>query len=399
MALVGARDLSVMETPPEERLPIRTTVGEYDEALIREVILREIDRGGQVYYVHNRVQSIYQMAQRLAELVPHASIAVGHGQMPEEHLEKVMLDFAAGRYDVLVCSTIIESGLDIPNVNTIIVNQADHLGLAQLYQLRGRVGRGANRAYAYFLTPKNRQINEVAEKRLRTIFEATDLGAGYRIALKDLEIRGAGNLLGAEQHGNVAAVGFHLFTQLLAEAVKELKGEKIETMPSVAIDLPLDAFLPAGYVEDEQARLSLYARLAGLTDAAQLGDILAELRDRFGEPPEAALNLIYLVQLKILAAGAGIAKISADANQIVVQLAGDRRVQAQPLLRQFGDVIAVGRTQVRLNREKAGANWLAILQDVVDAMTPTETGASPAASEDNAGAETVGARQPMARRN
>jgi transcription-repair coupling factor (superfamily II helicase) len=398
MALVGARDLSVMETPPEERLPIRTTVGEYDESLIREVILREIDRGGQVYFVHNRVQTIYQMAQRLGELVPHASIAVGHGQMPEEQLEKVMLDFAAGRYDVLVCSTIIESGLDIPNVNTIIVSQADHLGLAQLYQLRGRVGRGANRAYAYFLTPKNRQINEVAEKRLRTIFEATDLGAGYRIALKDLEIRGAGNLLGAEQHGNVAAVGFHLFTQLLAEAVKELKGEKIETIPNVAIDLPLDAYLPASYVEDEQARLSLYSRLAAFTDAAQLGDILTELRDRYGEPPEAALNLIYLVQLKIIAAGAGVAKISADDAQVIVQLAGDRRAQAQPLVRQFGDKIAVGRSQVRLSRQKVGANWLAILQEVVDAMATANAAPSPAMAQDNARVASSGSRQTVARR-
>jgi transcription-repair coupling factor (superfamily II helicase) len=318
--------------------------------------------------------------------------------MPEEHLEKVMLDFAAGRYDVLVCSTIIESGLDIPNVNTIVVNQADHLGLAQLYQLRGRVGRGANRAYAYFLTPKNRQINEVAEKRLRTIFEATDLGAGYRIALKDLEIRGAGNLLGAEQHGNVAAVGFHLFTQLLAEAVKELKGEKIESLPNVAIDLPLDAYLPASYVEDEQSRLSLYSRLAAFTDAAQLGEVLTELRDRFGEPPEAALNLIYLVQLKLLAASAGIAKISADSTQVIIQLAGDRRVPAQPLSRQFGDLIAVGRTQVRLSREKAGVNWLATLQDIVDGITTPEGTVSPPVATAMSGDDSTRQRPTVAQR-
>jgi transcription-repair coupling factor (superfamily II helicase) len=376
MALVGARDLSVMETPPEERLPIRTTVGEYDESLIRDVILRELDRGGQVYFVHNRVQTIYQMAHRLADLVPHASIAVGHGQLPEEELEKVMLDFAAGRYDVLVCSTIIESGLDIPNVNTIIVNQAENLGLAQLYQLRGRVGRGANRAYAYFLTPKNRQLSEVAEKRLRTIFEATDLGAGYRIALKDLEIRGAGNLLGAEQHGNVAAVGFHLFTQLLAEAVKELKGEPIVAVPNVAIDLPLDAYLPTSYVEDEQSRLSLYTRLAGFTEPSQVGELLGELRDRYGELPEAALNLIYLVQLKLLAASANIAKISADGDQVVIQLSGDRRVDAASLQRRFGSLVLAGRSQARLSREKAGANWLAILQDVVDSMAPVTADAA-----------------------
>jgi transcription-repair coupling factor (superfamily II helicase) len=376
MALVGVRDLSVMETPPEDRLPIKTTVSAYDEGLMREVILRELDRGGQVYFVHNRVQTIYQMAHRLGELVPHASIAVGHGQLPEEHLEKVMLDFAAGRYDILVCSTIIESGLDIPNVNTIVVNQADRFGLAQLYQLRGRVGRGANRAYAYFLTPKDRQLSEIAEKRLRTIFEATDLGAGYRIAMKDLEIRGAGNLLGAEQHGHVAAVGFHLYTQLLAEAVKSLQGEAVVVPLSVSIDLPLDAYLPASYVADEQARLNLYGRLANLTDAGQVGELMLELRDRFGELPEAALNLIYLVQLKLLAQAAGIVKISTDEDQIVLQFAESRRADAASLQHRFGPLVAVGRSQVRVSRSRAGVNWLATLQDIVDAASGSAQPAS-----------------------
>ncbi len=366
MALVGVRDLSTMETPPEDRLPIRTTVTEYDDTLIREVILREIDRGGQVYFVHNRVQTIYQMAHHLGTLVPEVSIVVGHGQMPEEHLEKVMLDFAAGRYDVLVCSTIIESGLDIPNVNTIIVNQADHFGLAQLYQLRGRVGRGANRAYAYFLTPRNRQMTEVAERRLRTIMEATDLGAGYRIAMKDLEIRGAGNLLGAEQHGHVAAVGFHLYTQLLAEAVKTLRGETVERPPSITVDLPLDAYLPSSYVEDEQARLNLYTRMASLTDPSAVADLMQELRDRFGELPEPALNLIYLVQLKALAMKAGISAISADGDQIILQFAGAVPGNVDRLRRRFGPALAIGRSQMRLSRAHAGANWLGVLQDVVD---------------------------------
>ncbi|MGH2461656.1 MAG: transcription-repair coupling factor, partial [Chloroflexota bacterium] len=371
MALVGVRDLSVMETPPEDRLPIRTTVTTYDEALVREVILREVDRGGQVYFVHNRVQTIYQMAHQLGTLVPQASIAVGHGQMPEEHLEKVMLDFAGGRYDVLVCSTIIESGLDIPNVNTIIVNQADHFGLAQLYQLRGRVGRGANRAYAYFLAPKTRQMTEVAEKRLRTIMEATDLGAGYRIAMKDLEIRGAGNLLGAEQHGHVAAVGFHLYTQLLAEAVKALRGEKVEKPPAVSIDLPMAAYLPASYVEDEPSRLNLYTRMATLTDPALVSDLMAELRDRFGELPEPTLNLIYLVQLKVLAAGAGITSISASDDQIVLQLADGRAWPADRLRQRFGALLAVGRSQIRLSKTRAGANWQGVLQEVVDLAAET----------------------------
>ena len=368
MALVGVRDLSTMETPPEDRLPIRTSVTNFDESLIREVILREIDRGGQVYFVHNRVQTIYQMAHRLGELVPEATVVVGHGQMPEDQLEKVMLDFAASRYDVLVCSTIIESGLDIPNVNTIIVNDAHRFGLSQLYQLRGRVGRGANRAYAYFLTPKNQQMSEIAEKRLRTIFEATDLGAGYRIAMKDLELRGAGNLLGAEQHGHVAAVGFHLYTQLLAEAVKTLQGEPVAQTLNVAVDLPLDAYLPASYVEDEQARLNLYTRLATLTDPSQAGDLMLELQDRFGPPPEAAQNLIYLVQLKAMAGQAGIIKITAETDQFMLQLIDAQSFDAAALRRRFGAVLAIGRTQIRLDRRAVGANWLGILQEVVEAI-------------------------------
>lgn len=378
LALVGARDLSVMDTPPEDRLPIRTTVTNFDDGLIREVILREIDRGGQIYFVHNRVQTIYQMAHRLAALVPQASIAVGHGQMPEEQLEKVMLDFAAGRYDVLVCSTIIESGLDIPNVNTIIVNHADHFGLAQLYQLRGRVGRGANRAYAYFLTQKDRQLTEIAEKRLRTIFEASDLGAGYRIALKDLEFRGAGNILGAEQHGNVAAVGFHLYTKLLADAVKELKGEKVEEAPSVIVDLPLDAYLPPAYVEDEAARLNLYTRLATIADSSRVGELMLELRDRFGEVPEPALNLIYLVQLKLLAAKAGVQKIQADADQIVIQFHEGTRFDARSVGERFRNAVAIGRTQIRLSRKLAGFNWMALLQDVVDVASGEAAPPAPA---------------------
>ncbi|HEY8883888.1 MAG TPA: transcription-repair coupling factor, partial [Chloroflexota bacterium] len=390
LALVGARDLSVMETPPEDRLPIRTSITEYDEGLIREVILREIDRGGQVFFVHNRVQTIYQMAQRLGDLVPHASIVVGHGQMPEEQLEKVMLDFAGGRYDVLVCSTIIESGLDIPNVNTIVVNRADTFGLAQLYQLRGRVGRGANRAYAYFVTPKDRQLSEIAEKRLRTIFEASDLGAGYRIALKDLEIRGAGNLLGAEQHGHVASVGFHLYTQMLAEAVKKLKGELVPERPNVVLDLPLTAYLPATYVEDEQARLNLYARLATLDDDSKVGALLLELRDRFGEPPEPALNLIFLVQLKLLAAKAGITKLTADGDQVVLQFGERQRANLDLIRGRFGQLLTVGRTQVRLNRTQAGPNWLGVLQEVIDAAgataePPAASAARPVASPKGTG--------------
>ncbi|HEX2171381.1 MAG TPA: transcription-repair coupling factor, partial [Dehalococcoidia bacterium] len=226
-ALIGARDMSTIETPPEERLPVRTYLTQFDEEIVRQAILRELDRGGQVYFVHNRVRSIGVIAHQLMELVPEATFGIGHGQMPEEALERVMAEFGEGKIDVLVCSTIIESGLDIPNVNTIIINQANRLGLSQLYQLRGRVGRSATRAYAYLLYDKDARLTSVAEQRLRAIFEATELGSGFRIAQKDLEIRGAGNLLGAEQSGHVSAVGFDLYTRLLAEAIADLKGEPV----------------------------------------------------------------------------------------------------------------------------------------------------------------------------
>ena len=223
MSLVGVRDMSTMETPPEDRLPVKTYVAEYNDHLVREAILRELERNGQVFFVHNRVQSIAMVASKLRALVPEAEIAVAHGQMPEEELEAVMADFSRGKFDVLVCTTIIESGLDMPNVNTLIVNQADRFGLTQLYQLRGRVGRGANLAYAYFLYDGGKNLTPTAHKRLRTIYEATELGAGFGIAMKDLEIRGAGTLLGPRQSGHITAIGFNLYTRLLAEAVEERK--------------------------------------------------------------------------------------------------------------------------------------------------------------------------------
>ncbi len=259
MSLVGVRDMSVMETPPEARLPVKTYVAEYNDRLVREAILRELERNGQVFFVHNRVQSIAYVAGRLQALVPEARIAIGHGQMPEEELERVMADFFQGKSDVLVCTSIIESGLDMPNVNTLIINQADKFGLTQLYQLRGRVGRGANLAYAYFLYEKGKQLTPTAEKRLKTIFEATELGAGFGIAMKDLEIRGAGTLLGVRQSGHIGAVGFNLYCQLLAQAVEEekarLAGRSVEEvkasrLPPPTIDLPLPAYIPEDYVAD-----------------------------------------------------------------------------------------------------------------------------------------------------
>ncbi len=368
MAISGVRDMSTMETPPEERLPIKTFVTEYDGRLVRDAILRELDRGGQVYFVHNRVQSIDYMAKRLEELVPEAIIAVGHGQMPEDHLEKVMVNFAAGKFDVLVCTTIIESGLDIPNVNTIIVNHADRFGLAQLYQLRGRVGRGANRAYAYFLFARDKRLTPTAEKRLRTIFEATELGAGFRIAMKDLEIRGAGNLLGTEQHGHVAAVGFDLYCRMLADAVRASQGKVEERLPEVTLILPLNAYLPADYVPDEPLRINLYQRLASATTLDQVGNLVLEMRDRFGSPPKPVLDLAYLVQLKIMAAHAGIRRIESSGEELVIALAEGKRLERERLSREFGQVLKVGNTQARLQMSGPRESWLEVLGKVVERL-------------------------------
>ena len=379
MSLMGVRDMCTIETPPEERLPIVTHVGEYDESLIHKAILREMARGGQVYFVHNRVQGINQMAQRLAKIVPEASLVIGHGQMPERELERVMLDFAAGKVDVLVCTSIIQNGLDIPNVNTIIVNRADRFGLAQLYQLRGRVGRSAVRAYAYFLHGRHQRLSETARKRLQTILEASELGAGFRIAMRDLEIRGAGELLGARQHGHIAAVGFDLYCRLLAQAVRELKGEEpsqllgeeaayLQPLDSgVQINLPLAVSLPEDYVPDERLRLHLYRRLAGLSTLAEVDDTAQELEDRFGELPQATVNLLYQLRLKILAMAAGVQAISTEEGQVVIKAEGVGRAEEKWLQRRLGNKARVGRRQLWLPLD-ARDRWQELLPDILQTM-------------------------------
>ncbi|MBI4493024.1 MAG: transcription-repair coupling factor [Chloroflexi bacterium] len=375
MALSGVRDMSTIETAPESRVPIRTYVSEYDERLIHEAIVRELERGGQVYLVHNRVQGIEYVANRLRRLVPEARIAVGHGQMPEEQLERVMLDFADGATDVLVCTTIIESGLDIPNVNTIIVNNAHQFGLAQLYQLRGRVGRSAARAYAYFFYTHDGSLTETAEQRLRTIYEATELGAGFRIAMKDLEIRGAGNLLGAEQSGHISAVGFDLYTRLLAEAVAALRAAQegrplpapsLRAQPS--IDLPLEAHLPADYVPDEPLRLNLYQRLAAAADGGELDALVDELEDRFGPLPPPAQHLAYLLGLRLAAGVAGVEEIAGQDTEIVVRFARLPPLDTRRLSRQLGVPLRLGSNQVRLPLD-AGGLWMPRLLSLVEAAS------------------------------
>ena len=373
MSMVGVRDMSVMETPPGERLPIKTYVAEYNEHLIREAVLRELERNGQVFFVHNRVQSIAWVASKLRSLVPEAKVAIAHGQMPEAELETVMTNFTQGKSDILVCSTIIESGLDMPNVNTLIINKADKFGLTQLYQLRGRIGRGANLAYAYFLFDKGKHLTPTAEKRLRTIFEATELGSSFSIAMKDLEIRGAGTLLGMRQSGYISAVGFSLYTRLLADAVDEQKTkqagmprEKIKPsrLPAPTIDLPLPAYIPEEYASDLDTRLSLYQNLAKLEKVEQIEDLAHEFNDRFGSLPPEVKNLLYTVKIKALATKAGIESISTEDSQIILRLSQGLQFDKQKL-KPVRDGITLGLSQLCLNPKRLGGEWQQVLEEVL----------------------------------
>jgi transcription-repair coupling factor (superfamily II helicase) len=373
LALVGVRDMSVIETPPEDRLPIQTRVAEASAGLVRDAILRELDRGGQVFYVHNRVETIEAQAEQLRRLLPQARIVVGHGQMGEGQLEKVMLAFSQHEYDVLVCTTIIESGLDIPNANTIVIDRADALGLAQLYQLRGRVGRSSRRAYAYLLYRRRDKLSEIARKRLQAIFNASELGAGFQIALSDLEIRGAGNILGGEQSGHMAAVGFDLYTRMLSEAVEEEKAvfehrEPVVKRQSAVIDLPVDAYLPDDYVPEEPQKLELYRRLGRAATEAEVAAVRAELLDRFGPVPAPVDRLLDVARLRIAADAAGVASISREESTLIVRFtadwsrAGTMRLLAPagpgdriPGVPNGGITYGSNQVRVRLPREAAAA--------------------------------------------
>jgi transcription-repair coupling factor (superfamily II helicase) len=311
LSLTGIRDLSLINTPPSERQPILTYVGEYDERAVAEAIRRELLREGQVFFVHNRIQDIEPTTRRLQELVPDARIAIAHGQMDEGSLEQVVLDFWQGRYDVLVCTTIIESGIDMPTVNTMVVDRADMLGLGQLHQLRGRVGRGDRRAYAYLLFPPDRVLSEQSYERLRTIGEHTELGSGFKIAMRDLEIRGAGNLLGNDQSGHIAAVGYDLYVRMVSEAVSELKGEPIRIPVEITIDLPIKASLPDSYVGREDLRLEAYRRLVEVREQSAVDDLRQEWLDRYGPLPNAAQALLAIGRLRAECSRTGVTEISA----------------------------------------------------------------------------------------
>jgi transcription-repair coupling factor (superfamily II helicase) len=385
LSLSGARDMSTIETPPDERLPIRTYLAAFDESLVRDAILRELDRGGQVFFVHNRVQGIGILADQLRKLVPEARIGIGHGQMPEDQLEAVMSEFAAGKYDVLVCTTIIESGIDIPNANTIIINHADKFGLAQLYQLRGRVGRSAARAFAYFLYDKRANLSDEARSRLQTIAEASELGAGFQVAMRDLEIRGAGEILGARQSGHIAAVGLDLYARLLAGAIQEARAkagaqggngktarlggeplnpaERLLNAPS--IDLPIVSQIPEEYVSDIALRLRLYRRLADVNDERQINELVREFQDRFGPLPEQVENLFYVLRLKLAATRAHVATITLDDGRIMARFRNEDNARLERLNKKWGQRVRASRDRMWIAGPDVNPHWREQLMQVI----------------------------------
>ena len=333
MSLVGLRDMSVIETPPKDRMAIQTVVASWDDKLIQSALEQELERGGQAYFVHNRVESIWEIAAKLQELVPKARIIVGHGQMSEGELEKVMLKFMHHEADILVATTIIENGLDIPLCNTILINRADRLGLSELYQLRGRVGRSNRRAYAYLLVPREIELTPIARRRLAALKEFSDLGAGFKIAALELELRGAGNLLGGEQSGHIEAVGFELYTQMLDRAVREMKGEAAPDEAETQLNLGLNIRIPADYIPEENQRLRMYKRVAGVETASQLEDVGVELKDRYGEPPQALRNLLDYASLKLLCMRVGVNAIERKRDQVTFKFRQNAAVDPEQLAR------------------------------------------------------------------
>jgi len=333
MSLVGLRDMSVIETPPKDRMAIQTVVAKFDEKIVRSAIELELERGGQVYFVHNRVESIYEIASRIQELVPAARVIVGHGQMPERELERVMLAFMNHEYDVLVATTIIENGLDIPLANTMLINRADRHGLSELYQLRGRVGRSNRRAYAYLLIPPEQQLSEIARRRLAALKEFSDLGAGFKIAALDLELRGAGNMLGGEQSGHIEAVGFELYTSMLEAAVKEMKGEAGEDRPATQLNLGIALRIDESYVPEENQRLRLYKKVAGGESETALADLRAEMEDRYGPLPDSTVYLLEAASLRLECEHIGIAQVDRKRTELQIRFIENASIDLQQLMR------------------------------------------------------------------
>ncbi len=375
MAMVGVRDMSLIETPPEDRFPIRTYVIEWDDQAIEQAITKELGRQGQVYFVYNRVQGIEKMYRQLQQIAPEARIAIAHGQMDENRLEKVMLDFYNGEYDVLLCTTIIETGMDISNVNTLIIYDADYLGLAQLYQLRGRVGRTNRVAYAYFTYRKDKILSEDAEKRLRAIKEFTELGSGIKIAMRDLEIRGAGNILGPEQHGFITSVGFELYCKLLDESIRQLKGEVMQQPPDPVLDLNIDAYISDDYVTDGKQKVELYKKIIAVRTLEEADELEEEIEDRFSNLPDAVRNLVQIARVKVIARQIGVSTITVVKDLFVVKLleglAADR-ARFNQLVRQFKGKVGFqpGRSpqlKVRV-RQLKDIQALKFLKEVLEAL-------------------------------
>ena len=380
LALSGIRDISTINTPPEERTPILTHVGAYSPDLIRKAILRELERGGQVFFVHNRVQTIYAMLHHIEKLVPEARISVAHGQMPEHELAERMRQFSNGEVDVLLSTSIIESGLDIPNANTLIVDRADTFGLAQLYQLRGRVGRGAQRAYAYFFRHRRKNPTPEGQQRLETIAENTQLGSGYNIAMRDLEIRGTGDILGTRQSGQVSAIGLHLYTRFLADAVQRLKKSNVipqvppepESLPDevslgVSVELPLPANIPISYVPDKTMRLRLYRRLAHIQSLAEIDELSDEFQDRFGPLPEMTRNLFYQLKVKILAQKAGVSTINLDNGQLAIKFPDEN---IPDLAFNLHPAVRIGKTAIWFAYSTL-PNWQEVLIEILNTLAQT----------------------------
>ena len=380
MALAGVRDISMINTPPAERLPIITHIGPYSPKIVRQAILRELDRGGQVFFVHNRVQTINAMYQHLTSLVPEARIAIGHGQMREDELSQVMIRFTKGEVDVLLCTSIIESGLDIPNANTLIVDRADAFGLAQLYQLRGRVGRSGLRAFAYFFKHRKKPPTLDGQERLETIAENIQLGAGYSIAMRDLEMRGAGEMLGTRQSGYIASVGFHLYTRMLAQAVKQLReangeievederlGKPGGYLP-VSVDLPLSVGIPVNYIPDQSLRLQLYRRMANIEDVSELDELKEEFIDRFGPPVDEVKNLFYQLRVKLLAGKAGLVSVSAEGDQIVLRFPALPNGISARDLPPIGWQTRAGRNAYWMKFDKEDESWRENLLQVLNVI-------------------------------
>jgi len=379
MAITGIREMSTIATPPEERHPVLTYVGAYDSKQVAAAVHRELLRDGQVFYLHNRVESIERAARKLRDLVPEARIGVAHGQLGEDALEKVMVAFWEKEYDVLVCTTIVESGIDIPNANTLIVERADLLGLAQLHQIRGRVGRARERAYAYFLYPPDKPLTEHAHERLATIAQHTELGAGMYVAMKDLEIRGAGNLLGGEQSGHIEGVGFDLYVRMVGEAVQQFKGERPVEEADVKIDLPVDAHLPHEYINVERLRLEMYRKLASARSVEELDGVVAEMTDRYGDPVEQVANLVAVARFRLLARSYGLTDVALQGKHIrfsPVALPDSKQLRLKRLYpdavyKQVGETISVPRPSTRRVggeplRDVALLDWCArLLSDVL----------------------------------